>query len=75
MATKAQPRTNQPDQSLSGSESGPGYPVIPMASVIELMADRTAPVGQYAPRSPAAQAFSNLWQGSESGLTDFGVED
>lgn len=42
-------------------ESGPGYPVIPMASVIETMADRHAAVGDFAPRSVAAQAFGTLW--------------
>ena len=46
-------------------ETGPGYPVIPMASVIEMMADRNAPVGEYAPRSVAAQAFTDLWYAVE----------
>jgi chromosome partitioning protein len=51
-------------------ETGPGYPVIPMASVIEMMADRNAPVGEYAPRSAAAQAFSDLWYAVEPYLRD-----
>lgn len=40
---------------------GPGYPVIPMASDVEKMGERNAPVGEYAPRSAAAQAFVDLW--------------
>ena len=38
-----------------------GYPVIPMASAVEAMADHHAPVGVYAPKSPAAEAFRKLW--------------
>ena len=40
----------------------PGCPVIPMASAVEMMADRHAPVGDYAPRSPATEAFTALWR-------------
>ncbi len=39
----------------------PDRPVIPMASAVEQMADRHAPVGAYAPRSPAAKAVGALW--------------
>lgn len=49
-------------------ENGPGYPIIPMASVIETMADHHAPVGRYAPRSAATQAFANLWYAVEPHL-------
>ncbi|MET0269820.1 MAG: ParA family protein [Sphingomonas sp.] len=42
---------------------GPGYPVIPMASAVEQMGERNAPVGAYAPRSAAAKAFEALWHG------------
>jgi cellulose biosynthesis protein BcsQ len=39
----------------------PDWPVIPMASVVEEMADRRAAIGEYAPRSAAAAAFAALW--------------
>lgn len=39
----------------------PDWPVIPMASVVEEMADRRAAIGDYAPRSAAAQAIAALW--------------
>ena len=40
----------------------PDWPVIPMASGIESMAVKRAPVGVFAPRSAAAQAFAELWR-------------
>ncbi len=46
----------------------PDWPVIPMASVVERMGDRRAAVGQFAARSPAAQAFASLWQTIEKRL-------
>jgi cellulose biosynthesis protein BcsQ len=39
----------------------PNWPVIPMASAVEEMADRRAAIGEYAPRSPAAAAIATLW--------------
>ena len=39
----------------------PDRPAIPMASAIEQMAVRHAPVASYAPRSPAARAIADLW--------------
>jgi chromosome partitioning protein len=39
----------------------PGWPVIPMASAVEEMADRHAAIGEYAPRSAAAGAIAGLW--------------
>ena len=42
--------------------------VIPAASLIEQMADRHAPLGSYAPRSPAAQAIAALWTDIEKRL-------
>ena len=39
----------------------PDWPVIPMASAIEAMAEHRAPVATYAPRSAAAAAFAQLW--------------
>jgi cellulose biosynthesis protein BcsQ len=50
-------------------EAVPQWPVIPMASAVEQMAVRRAPVGVYAARSPAAEAFSSLWQGVERKLS------
>lgn len=41
------------------------WPVIPYASVAEQMAKRREPVGAFAPRSPAAEAFARLWRGIE----------
>jgi chromosome partitioning protein len=38
-----------------------GWPVIPHASIVERMAVMRSPVTAYAPRSPAAAAFGNLW--------------
>jgi cellulose biosynthesis protein BcsQ len=46
----------------------PGYPAIPMASVVEAMAERRAPLGAYAPRSPAALAVTQLWVAIEKRL-------
>ncbi|WP_299321277.1 ParA family protein [Parasphingopyxis sp.] len=41
------------------------WPVIPYASAVEQMASRRAPVGAFAPQSPAGQAFAKLWRGVE----------
>jgi cellulose biosynthesis protein BcsQ len=43
----------------------PEWPVIPILSAIEQMATERAPVGAFAPRSPAADAFAKLWRGVE----------
>ncbi|HEX8387998.1 MAG TPA: AAA family ATPase [Sphingomonas sp.] len=40
----------------------PDWPAIPMASGIEAVASRRAPVGDFSPRSAAAQAFAELWR-------------
>ena len=47
----------------------PKWPVIPMASAVEQMAVRRAPVGAFAPRSPAGEAFHSLWTGVERKLS------
>lgn len=39
----------------------PDWPVIPMASAAEEMADRHAAIGDYAPRSPVSAAVTQLW--------------
>ncbi len=46
----------------------PDWPVVPMASGIESMAVRRAPVGVFSPRSAAAQAFADLWRRIEQRL-------
>lgn len=46
----------------------PDWPVIPMASMIESMTVRRAPVGAFAPRSAAAKAFADLWRVIEKRL-------
>ena len=43
----------------------PDWPVIPMASLIEQVTARRAPVGTFAARSAGAQAFAQLWQAIE----------
>lgn len=49
-------------------EAAPDRPAIPMASAVEQMADRHAPLGAYAPRSPAAVALAKLWVAIEREL-------
>ena len=46
----------------------PDWPVVPMASIVESMAVRRAPVGAFAARSPGGQAFAQLWQAIERRL-------
>lgn len=43
----------------------PDWPVVPILSAIEQMATERAPVGAFAPKSPAADAFAKLWRGVE----------
>lgn len=52
--------------------SHPDWPVIPMASVIESMSVRRAPVGSFAAKSSAGQAFAQLWQAIERRLAQTG---
>lgn len=46
----------------------PDWPVVPMASVIEAMAAKRAPVGSFAGRTQAARALADLWQAVERAL-------
>lgn len=46
----------------------PDWPVIPMASVIESMTVRRAPVGSFANKTVAGRAFVQLWQTTEMRL-------
>lgn len=43
----------------------PDWPVIPMASAIESMSVRRAPIGTFAKRSVGAEAFGELWRAVE----------
>lgn len=38
------------------------WPAVPMASAVEQMAERRAPIGTFAARAAAGQAFDALWQ-------------
>jgi cellulose biosynthesis protein BcsQ len=49
-------------------EEHPDWPIVPMASTIEAMAERRMPVGAFAAGTPGARAFSSLWTGIERKL-------
>ncbi|MEO0689007.1 MAG: ParA family protein [Pseudomonadota bacterium] len=49
-------------------EANPKWPVVPLASAIEQCAVQRQPVGAFAPRSPAAKAFAQLWTAIERKL-------
>ncbi len=49
-------------------EAHPDWPAIPLASAIEQCAVMRRPVGAFAPRSPAARAFAQLWTAIERKL-------
>ncbi len=49
-------------------EANPKWPVVPLASAIEQCAVERKPVGAFAPRSPAARAFAQLWTAIERKL-------
>lgn len=44
------------------------WPVIPMASAVEQMSVRQAPLGEFEPHCPAAKCFTRLWTGVERKL-------
>lgn len=50
---------------IAALRAQPDWPIVPMASAIEQMAVKRAPIGRFAPRSQAADAFARLWQGIE----------
>ena len=52
----------------AAADENPAWPVIPMASAIEQMTVKRAPVGTFAAKSPAAEAFAALWTGVERKL-------
>jgi cellulose biosynthesis protein BcsQ len=49
-------------------EAAPDRHALPMASIVEQMADRHAPIGAYAPRAPVTAALANLWRDVEKRL-------
>jgi chromosome partitioning protein len=51
-------------------QAAPDQPALPMASVMEQMAERHAPVGAYAPRAPVTQAIAGLWRTVERKLSN-----
>jgi chromosome partitioning protein len=52
----------------AATDEHPAWPVIPMASAVEQMSVRRAPVGAFAAKSPAGEAFAALWTGVERKL-------
>lgn len=53
---------------LEALAANPSWPAIPMVSAVEQCAVQRRPVGAFSPRSPAAIAFSRLWNGIERKL-------
>lgn len=49
-------------------EEHPDWPMIPLASAVEQCAVRRQPLGAFAPTSPAARAFGQLWTAIERKL-------
>jgi chromosome partitioning protein len=49
-------------------EEHPDWPVVPLASAVEQCAVRHQPVGAFAPTSPAARGFGQLWTAIERKL-------
>lgn len=52
----------------AATDEHPDWPVIPMASAVEQMTVRRAPVASFAAKSPAGDAFAALWTGVERKL-------
>lgn len=57
---------------LAAIEAEPRWPIVPMASAVELMAVHHDAVFAYAPRSPASVAIGDLWATIERRLTRSG---
>jgi len=49
-------------------DAAPQQHALPMASLVEQMADRHAPIGAYAPRAPVSMAVAALWRDVEKRL-------
>jgi chromosome partitioning protein len=54
--------------------ANPDWPVIPLASAVEQCAVQRAPVGAFAPSSPAAREFALLWRAIERKLKQRGAK-
>lgn len=52
----------------SALQEKPDWPIIPMASAVEQMAVKKAPIGAFEPHCPAAKSFTKLWTGIERKL-------
>ncbi len=48
--------------------ANPKWPIVPLASAIEQCAVERRPIGAFAPRSPGARAFAQLWTAIERKL-------
>lgn len=48
--------------------ANPKWPIVPLASAVEQCAVERQPVGAFAPRSPGARAFAQLWTAIERKL-------
>lgn len=59
---------------LEALAANPVWPVIPMVSAVEQCAVHRRPVGDFAPRSPAAFAFMRLWDGIERKLAQLSAK-
>ncbi|WP_244019950.1 ParA family protein [Novosphingobium organovorum] len=51
-------------------EQHPDWPCVPYASALEQCAVQHRPVGEFAPQSPAARAFAQLWGAIEKKLAE-----
>jgi cellulose biosynthesis protein BcsQ len=49
-------------------DANPKWPIVPLASAVEQCAGERRPGGDFAPRSPAARAFAQLWTAIERKL-------
>ncbi len=59
---------------LEALAANPVWPAIPMVSAVEQCAVHRRPVGDFAPRSPAAFAFMRLWDGIERKLAQIAAK-
>ncbi len=59
---------------LEAMAANRAWPAIPMMSAVEQCAVQRRPVGAFAPRSPAALAFTRLWDGIERKLAQIGTK-
>ena len=67
--SKIEFKSHVPVAHKAALEAAPNQHALPMASLVEQMADRHAPVGVYAPRAPVTAAITALWRDVERQLT------